>query len=194
MYNNLNLPVLKKKAWPAEVLKQLPLWFEDQIRKNQSQEEIARNFHRTFKQKRTFHAIEAKVYFLTGKGPYRKRNEKTSRKIPVSLTPRSSPPPSQLSGSVDSNKQLILRSNIEVSDLRLSRDLLPYLNSEDCQDGNLFALHGVQLVDPESGPGDLHAVPEQDTVNQMLRYRHATREHEFLSGTAENEWPVRGSH
>jgi hypothetical protein len=59
--NNLDLPVLKNKAWPAEVLKQLPLWFEDQVRKNRSQEEIAQNFHGTFTQKRTFHAIEAKV-------------------------------------------------------------------------------------------------------------------------------------
>ncbi|CAP91096.1 Pc13g00270 [Penicillium rubens Wisconsin 54-1255] len=31
---------LKHKAWPAEVLKRLPLWFEDQVRKNQSQEEL----------------------------------------------------------------------------------------------------------------------------------------------------------
>lgn len=100
--NNLDVPVSKNKAWPAEVLKRLPLWFEDQVRKNQSQEEIAHNFHGTFKQKRTFHAIEAKVYLLTGKSPFRKRNKKTSRKGPVSSTPRSSPPPAQPSGSVDS--------------------------------------------------------------------------------------------
>ncbi|KAJ5742579.1 uncharacterized protein N7511_011311 [Penicillium nucicola] len=74
----------KNRAWPAEVLKQLPLWFEDQVRKDLSQEEIAQNFDRKFNQRRTFHAIEAKVYFLTGKSPFRKRNKRTLRKEPVS--------------------------------------------------------------------------------------------------------------
>ncbi|KXG52954.1 uncharacterized protein PGRI_000040 [Penicillium griseofulvum] len=185
---------LKNKAWPAEVLKQLPLWFEDQVRKNQSQEEIAQNFHGTFTQKRTFHAIEAKVYFLTGKSPFRKRNKKTSRKRPVSLTPRSSPPPSQSSGSVDSTQQLISRSSIEVHALRLARNLLPYLSSENCEDGNLYALHGVQPVDPESETSDLHAAPEQDTVNQMSRCQRAPQERESQAGTSQNESPVRGSH
>ncbi|KAJ5837669.1 uncharacterized protein N7525_002857 [Penicillium rubens] len=180
-------------AWPAEVLKQLPLWFEDKVRKNQSQEEIAQNFHGTFTQKRTFHAIEAKVYFLTGKSHFRKRNKKTSRKRPVSLTPRSSPPPSQFSGSVDSTQQLISRSSIEVHDLRLAPNLLPYLNSEDCEDGDSYGLHGVQPVDPERETSDLHAVPEQDTANQMLSCQRAPQEREPQSGTSQNESPVRGS-
>ncbi|KAJ5593599.1 hypothetical protein N7537_010503, partial [Penicillium hordei] len=184
----------KNKAWPAEVLKRLPLWFEDQVRKNQSQEEIAHNFHGTFKQKRTFHAIEAKVYFLTGKSPFRKRNKKTSRKGPVSSTPRSSPPPVQPSGSVDSTQQLFSRSNIEVHALRLAPNLLPYLDSEDCEDGDIYALHGVQPVDPESETSDLHAVPEQDTANQMLRCQRAPQERESQSGTSQSESPVRGSH
>ncbi|KAF4765327.1 hypothetical protein HAV15_004004 [Penicillium sp. str.  len=184
----------KNKAWPAEVLKRLPLWFEDQVRKNQSQEEIAHNFHGTFKQKRTFHAIEAKVYLLTGKSPFRKRNKKTSRKGPVSSTPRSSPPPAQPSGSVDSTQQLFSRSNIEVHALRLAPNLLPYLDSEDCEDGDIYALHGVQPVDPESETSDLHAVLEQDTANQMLRCQRAPQEREFHSGTSQNESPVRGSH
>ncbi|OQE43892.1 hypothetical protein PENNAL_c0678G02987, partial [Penicillium nalgiovense] len=185
---------LKHKAWPAEVLKRLPLWFEDQVRKNQSQEEIAQNFHGTFKQKRTFHAIEAKVYFLTGKSPFRKRNKKTLRKGPMSSTPRSSPPAVHASGSVDSTQQLISRSNIEVHALRLAPNLLPYLNSEVCEDGDPYALHGVQPVDPETETSDLHAVPEQDTANQMLRCQRAPQERESQSGTSQNESPVRGSH
>ncbi|KAI2716317.1 hypothetical protein DTO013F2_7604 [Penicillium roqueforti] len=184
----------KNRAWPAEILKQLPLWFEHQVHENLSEEEIARNFHRTFKQKRTFHAIEAKVYFLTGKSPFRKRNKKTSRKRPVVFTPRSSPPPSQPSESVDFTQQLISRSNIEVHALRLVSNLLPYLNSEDCEDGSLYVLHGVQPADPEPESSDSHAVLEQDTANQMLRFRHVPQEHELQSGTSQNEWPVRGSH
>ncbi|OQE11274.1 hypothetical protein PENFLA_c074G10656 [Penicillium flavigenum] len=165
---------LKHKAWPAEVLKRLPLWFEDQVRKNQSQEEIAQNFHGTFKQKRTFHAIKAKVYFLTGKSPFRKRNKKTLRKGPISSTPpRSSPPAVQASGSVDSTQQLISRSNIEVHVLRLAPSLLQYLNSEDYEDGDPYALHSVQPVDPKTETSDLHAVPEQDTANQMLSCQRA---------------------
>ncbi|KAJ5230936.1 hypothetical protein N7489_011644 [Penicillium chrysogenum] len=183
----------KNRAWPSEVLKQLPLWFEDQVRQNLSQEEIAQNFHRTFKQKRTFHAIEAKVYFLTGKSPFRKRNKKTLRKEPVSLTPRSSPPLPQPFESVDLTQQLISRSNIEVHALRLAPSLLPYLNSDDCEDGSLYALHGVQPVGPESESCDPHAVPEQHTANQMLRCRYASQEHELASATSQNEWPVRGS-
>ena len=164
------------------------------MHENLSEEEIARNFHRTFKQKRTFHAIEAKVYFLTGKSPFRKRNKKTSRKRPVVFTPRSSPPPSQPSESVDFTQQLISRSNIEVHALRLVSNLLPYLNSEDCEDGSLYVLHGVQPADPEPESSDSHAVLEQDTANQMLRFRHVPQEHELQSGTSQNEWPVRGSH
>ncbi|KAJ5384719.1 hypothetical protein N7517_002630 [Penicillium concentricum] len=183
----------KNRAWPAEILKQLPLWFEHQVQENLSEEEIARNFHRTFKQKRTFHAIEAKVYFLTGKSPFRKRNKKASRKRPVALTPRSSPPPSQPSESVNFTEQLISRSNIEVHALRLASNLLPYLNSEHCEDGSLYALHGVQPADPEPESSDLHAVLEQDTANQMLRFRHVSQEHELQSGTCQNEWPVRES-
>ncbi|OGE47051.1 hypothetical protein PENARI_c070G04274 [Penicillium arizonense] len=184
----------KNRAWPSEVLKQLPLWFEDQVRQNLSQEEIAQNFHRTFKQKRTFHAIEAKVYFLTGKSPFRKRNKKTLRKEPVSLIPRSSPPLPQPFESVDLTQQLISRSNIEVHALRLAPNLLPYLNSDDCEDGSLYTLHGVQPVGPESESSDPHAVSEQHTANQMLRCRYASREHELASATSQNEWPVRGSH
>jgi hypothetical protein len=81
--------------------------------------------------------LRRKCNFLTGKSPFKKRNKKTSRKRPVSLTPRSSPPPSQSSGSVDSTQQLISRSSIEVHALRLARNLLPYLSSENCEDGNL---------------------------------------------------------
>ncbi|KAJ5365312.1 hypothetical protein N7517_008198 [Penicillium concentricum] len=171
----------KNRAWPAEILKQLPLWFEHQVQENLSEEEIARNFHRKFKQKRTFHAIEAKVYSLTGKSPFRKRNKKASRRRPVALTPRSSPPPSQPSESVDFTQQLISRSNIEVHALH-------------CEDGSLYALHGVQPADPEPESSDSHAVLEQDTVNRMLRFRHVSQEHELQSGTCQNEWPVRGSH
>ncbi|KAF4766202.1 hypothetical protein HAV15_010506 [Penicillium sp. str.  len=177
-----------------KVLKRLPLWFEDQVRKNQSQEEIAQNFHGTFKQKRTFHAIEAKVNFLTGQSPFRKRNKKTLRKGPVSSTPRSSPPAVQASGSVDSTQQLISRSNIEVHVLRLAPSLLPYLTFEDCEDGDPYGLHGVQPVDPEIETSDLHAVPEQDTANQMLSCQRAPQERESRSGTSQDESPVRGSH
>ncbi|KAJ5230991.1 hypothetical protein N7489_011699 [Penicillium chrysogenum] len=164
----------KNRAWPSE-------------------EEIAQNFHRTFKQKRTFHAIEARVYFLTGKSPFRKRNKRTSRKEPVSLTPLSSPPLPQPFEPVDLTQQLISRSNIEVHALRLAPNLLPYLNFDDCEDGSLYALHRVQPVGPESESSDRHAVSEQDTANQMLRCRYASQEHELASATSQNEWPVRGS-
>ncbi|KAJ6033780.1 uncharacterized protein N7446_007927 [Penicillium canescens] len=181
----------KNRVWPAEVLKQLPIWFEDQVRKNLSQEEIAQNFHRTFKQKRTFHAIEAKLYSLTGKSPFRKRNKKTSRRRPVSLTPRSSPPLPQPSESVDFTQQLISRSNIEVHALRLAPNLLPYLNSEDCEDGNLYALHGVQPFDPESESSNSYAVPEHDIASQTLWCLHESQGHELQSGTSQNEGPLR---
>ncbi|KAJ6038420.1 uncharacterized protein N7446_005220 [Penicillium canescens] len=183
----------KNRAWPAEVLKQLPLWFEDQVRQNLSQEEIAQKFNGKFKQKRTFHAIEAKVYFLTGKSPFRKRNKKTSRKEPVSLTPRSSPPLPQPFGSVDLTQKLISSLNIEVHALRLAPNLLPYLNSDDCEDASFYAIHDVQPVDPESESSDSHAVIEQDTANQTSSCRYASQEHEFPSGTSQNERPVRGS-
>ncbi|KAJ5704406.1 hypothetical protein N7536_000095 [Penicillium majusculum] len=184
----------KNRVWPGEVLEKLPLWFKGEVRKNLSQKEIARDFHRTFVQERTFSAIEAKVYSLTGKSPFRKQNKKASRKRPVSLTPRSSPPPSQPSESVDFTQQLISRSIIEVHALHLASNLLPYLNTEDCEDGSLYDLHGVQPVDPELESSDSHAVPEQDTANHMLRCRHAPQEHEIRSGTSQNEWPFRGSH
>ena len=189
----MDVPVAKNRAWPAEVLKQLPLWFEDQVRQNLSQEEIAQNFHRKFKQKRTFQAIEAKVYFLTGKSPFRRRNKKTWRKEPLSLTPRSSPPLSQPFESVELTQQLISKSNIEVDALRLAPNLLPYLNSDYSEDGSLYALHDVQPVDPESESSNPHAVPEQDTGNQMSSCRYASQEHEVPPGTSQHEWPVRGS-
>lgn len=119
--------------------------------------------------------------------------QRTSRKKPVSLTPRPSPPLPQTSESVDFTKQLISRSSIEVHALRLAPSLLPYLCSEDCEDGNLDALQVVQRVDPESGFSDTHAVPEQDTANQMLRCLHASQEHEIQSGTSLTEWPARKS-
>ncbi|KAJ6038457.1 uncharacterized protein N7446_005260 [Penicillium canescens] len=182
----------KNRAWPPEVLKRLPIWFEDQVRKNLSQEEIAQNFHQTFKQKRTFHAIEARVYFLTGKSPFRKRSKRTSRKEPVSLTPRSSPPLSQ-PFEVDLTQQLISRSNIEVHALRLAPNLLPYLNSDDCEDGSLYALYDVQPVDPESESSGPHAVPEEDAANQTSSCRYSSQGHEVPSGTSQNEWRVQGS-
>ncbi|KAJ5704359.1 hypothetical protein N7536_000048 [Penicillium majusculum] len=184
----------QNRAWPEEVLEKLPLWFKGEVRKNLSQKEIARDFHRTFKQERTFSAIEAQVYSLTGKSPFRKQNKKASRKRPVSLTPHASPPPPQPSESVDFTQQLISRSNIEVHALHLASNLLPYLNFEDCEDGSLYDLHGVQPADPESESSDSYAVPEQDTANHMLRCRHAPQDHEVRSGTSQNEWPFRGSH
>ncbi|OQE76214.1 hypothetical protein PENNAL_c0069G02399 [Penicillium nalgiovense] len=181
----------KNRLWPSEVLEELPEWFEDQVRKDLSQEEIARNFQRKYKQKRTFHAIEAKVYYLTGKSPFRKRGKKTSRKIPVSLAPRSSPPLSQPSESV--GQQLITRSNIEVQALHLAPNLLPYLISEGREDGNLHTLHGVQPVDPESGYSDSHAVHEQETPYQGSSCLRDSQEHVLESDQRQNECPVRGS-
>ncbi|KAJ5775860.1 uncharacterized protein N7511_000871 [Penicillium nucicola] len=182
----------KNRAWPAEVLKQLPLWFEDQVRKDLSQEEIAQNFDRKFNQKRTFHAIEAKVYFLTGKSPFRKRNKRNLRKEPVSLTPRSSPhfQPLEL---VESTQQFITRSNIEVHALSLSSSLLPHLNSEDCDDGSLYAAHGVQPVDPESESSDPHAVSEHDIANQALESQRASQAIECSLDISQSEWPAHRS-
>ncbi|KAK9846941.1 hypothetical protein MYU51_000001 [Penicillium brevicompactum] len=181
----------KNRPWPSEVLKELPEWFEDQVRKDMSQEEITQNFQRKYKQKRTFHAIEAKVYYLTGKSPFRKRSKKTSRKIPVSLAPRSSPPLSQPSESV--GQQLITRSNIEVQALHLAPNLLPHLISEGREDGNLHTLHGFQPIDPGSGYSDSHAVHEQETPYQGSSCLRDSQEHVLQSDQRQNECPVRGS-
>ncbi|CAG8586942.1 unnamed protein product, partial [Penicillium salamii] len=181
----------KNRLWPSEVLKELPEWFEDQVRKDLSQEEIAQNFQRKYKQKRTFHAIEAKVYYLTGKSPFRKRGKKTSRKRPVSLAPRSSPPLSQPSESV--GQQLITRSNIEVQALHLAPNLLPYLISEGREDDNLHTLHGVQPIDPEPGSSDSHAVHEQETPYQVSSCLRDAQEHVLQPGQKQNERPVQGS-
>ncbi|CAG7932882.1 unnamed protein product [Penicillium olsonii] len=184
-----NLP--KNRLWPSEVLKELPEWFEDQVQKDLSQEEITQNFQRKYKQKRTFRAIEAKVYYLTGKSPFRKRGKKTSRKIPVSLAPRSSLPLSQPSESV--GQQLVTRSNIEVQALHLAPNLRPYLISEGREDGNLHTLHGVQPIDPESGYSDSHTVHEQETPYQGSSCLRDSQEHVLQSDQRQNECPVRGS-
>jgi hypothetical protein len=173
------------------VLKELPEWFEGQVWKDLSQEAIAQNFQRKYKQNRTFHAIEAKVYYLTGKSPFRKRGKKTSRKRPVSLAPRSSPPLSQPSESVGQN--LITRSNIEVQALHLTPNLLPYLTSEGREDGNLHTLHGVQPIDPGPGSSDSHAVHEQETPYQVPICLRDSLEHVLQPGQTQNECPVRGS-
>ncbi|OQD68490.1 hypothetical protein PENANT_c311G05445, partial [Penicillium antarcticum] len=183
----------KNRAWPAEVLKRLPLWFEHQVRENLSQEEIAQNFQREFKQKRTFHAIEAKVYLLTGKSLFRKRNKRTSCKEPVSLTLRSSPPLSQPLESVDFTQPLISRSNIEVHALRLAPSMLPYLPSEGCEDGSLYALHSVHPVGLESESSDPHALSEQEIASRTVGRRYASQEQELPTGTSQNICPVRES-
>ncbi|KAJ6019978.1 hypothetical protein N7522_000053 [Penicillium canescens] len=120
------------------------------------------------------------------KSPFRKRNKRTSRKEPVSLTPRSSSPLSQ-PFEVDLTQQLISRSNIEVHALRLAPNLLPYLNSDDCEDGSLYALYDVQPVDPESESSGPHAVPEEDAANQTSSCRYSSQGHEVPSGTSQNE-------
>ncbi|KAJ6020298.1 hypothetical protein N7499_003575 [Penicillium canescens] len=178
--------IAKNRAWPPEVLKRLPIWFEDQVRKNLSQEEIAQNFHQTFKQKRTFHAIEARGRVLSGSAIRGLRAKN------LCLTPRSSPPLSQ-PFEVDLTQQLISRSNIEVHALRLAPNLLPYLNSDDCEDGSLYALYDVQPVDPESESSGPHAVPEEDAANQTSSCRYSSQGHEVPSGTSQNEWRVQGS-
>ena len=89
---------------------------------------------------------------------------------------------------------MISRSIIEVHALYLASNLLPYLNTEDYEDGSLYDLYSVQPVDPELESSDSYTVPEQGTANHMLRCRHAPQEHEIRSGTSQNEWPFRGSH
>ncbi|CAG8022887.1 unnamed protein product [Penicillium nalgiovense] len=179
----------KNRVWPSGVLKELPKWFEDQVLKELSQEEIAQNFHRRFKQKRTFQAIEAKVYYLTGKSPFRKRAKKTSGKTPVSLTSRSSPPPSQPSESV--SQQLMTRSNIEVQALHLAPKLLPYLSSEGHEEGNLYTLHGVQTIDPESRSSNSHAVLGQESPTQVSSCLRNSQERVLQPGQRQSECSVR---
>jgi hypothetical protein len=186
----LNPSASKNRVWPSEVLKKLPEWFEDEVRKDLSQEEIAQNFQRKYMQKRTFQAIEAKVYYLTGKSPFGKRGKNTSRKGPVSLPPRSSPPLSQPSELV--GQKLITSSTIEVQALHLAPNLLPHLSSQVREDSEFYTLHGVQPIDPEPGFNDSHAVLEQETPSHVSSYLRDSQEHVFQSGQR-NECPVRGS-
>ncbi|KAJ6033853.1 uncharacterized protein N7446_007855 [Penicillium canescens] len=142
----------KNQLWCPDVLKQFPEWFEDQVRRNLSQEEIARNFEKKFKQKRTFNALEAKLYKITGKSSYRKRGKQS----PVPSTTRKSSPSHQSSGASDLLQQMIMRSNMDVHTLYLSPSIVPYLAPNNSEDGNPNAHTGAQPT---------HSAPESNGSN-----------------------------
>ncbi|KAI2767286.1 hypothetical protein CBS147339_9468 [Penicillium roqueforti] len=147
----------KNKLWPPHVLKQLPGWFEDQVQRNFSQDEIAQHFEEKFEQKRTFNALEAMLYKLIGKSPYRKRGKRSS----VSSRPRQSSPPHHSSSSLDLFERKILRSNIDVHTLHLAPSILPYIVADNSEDEN-------PVAHPDAQPIDL--TPESSNSEVVLEY------------------------
>ncbi|CAG7947357.1 unnamed protein product [Penicillium salamii] len=168
----------KNNLWSPHVLKQLPEWFEDQVRRNLSQEDIARNFQQEFKQKRTFNALEAMLYKLTGKSPYRKRGKQPT----VSSTPRASSPPHQSSGSLVLPQQMILRSNTDVHTLHLAPSIVPYLTPKDSEDDNPFVHPGAQPIDSDSESNGSNAVHGYDLANEESACLGASRGHRLQPG------------
>ncbi|CAG7934171.1 unnamed protein product [Penicillium olsonii] len=153
----------KNKLWPPHVLKQLPGWFEDQVRRNFSQDEIAQHFEEKFKQKRTFNALEAKLYKLTGKSPYRKRGKRSS----VSLAPHQSSPPHHSSSSLDLSERMVLRSNINVHTLHLAPSIFPYIVAENGGDDTPVA-HPGHMLQPGQCPEAEEPSKDLPDVSDML--------------------------
>ena len=137
----MNVPASKNKLWPPHVLKQLPGWFEDQVQRNFSQDEIAQHFEEKFEQKRT----------------YRKRGKRSS----VSSRPRQSSPPHHSSSSLDLFERKILRSNIDVHTLHLAPSILPYIVADNSEDEN-------PVAHPDAQPIDL--TPESSNSEVVLEY------------------------